>query len=157
MKHQLSFRSTIPEHTKWLQGAIKLVGKLPPVPLPEYDPENLSDIEVEESPLPPGTGFTPLASATEEGEGANAKRGQRPPPQKHRKPNPHDPAASTTTLGSLLDLADDSHATSRGQGSDASLPAGLQIIIHCMLPADQERAHHPLQQMGTATGDSIPY
>ena len=26
-----------------------------------------------------------------------------------------------------------------------------------MLPADQERAHHLLQNMGPATGDSIPY
>ena len=38
MKHQISFRSTIPKRTKWLMGAIKLVGRLPPVTLPECDP-----------------------------------------------------------------------------------------------------------------------
>jgi hypothetical protein len=53
MKHQLSFRSTIPERNKWIQGAIKLVDMVPPVPLPEYDPENLPDIEIEEHTLPP--------------------------------------------------------------------------------------------------------
>ena len=71
MEHQLSFRSTIPERTKWLMGAIKLVGRLPLVPLPEYDPENHPDIEVEEPPLPPGTGSFPLAPTAKEGEGAN--------------------------------------------------------------------------------------
>ena len=95
-----------------MMEAIKLVGSLPPSPLPEYDPENLLDIEVGEPPLPPGTGSTPLAPATGEGEGTNADRGQLPPPQKFRKPNPRDPAASITTLGTLPDLTDDSHATS---------------------------------------------
>ena len=112
---------------------------------------------MEEPPLPPGTGSAPLAPATGECDGTNVERGQHPPPQKLRKPNPQDPAASTTTLGTLPDLTDDSQATSRGHGSGATLPAGLQDIIHRMLPADQERAHHLLQQMGPATGDSIPY
>jgi len=57
----------------------------------------------------------------------------------------------------LPDLTDDSQATSRGHSSGATLPAGLQDIIHRMLPADQERAHNLLRQMGPATGDSIPY
>jgi len=67
MKHQLSFRPTIPERTKWLMGAIKVVGRLPPVPRPEFDPENLLDIEEEELPLPPGTDAAPLAPTTAEG------------------------------------------------------------------------------------------
>jgi hypothetical protein len=100
---------------------------------------------VEEPPLPPGTGSTPLAPATAKGEGTHADRGQLPPPQKLRKPNPQDPAASTTTLGTFPDLMDDSQATTRGPGSGAALPAGLQDIIHRMLPADQERAQQLLQ------------
>jgi len=55
-------------------GAIKLVGRLPPSTLPEYDPENLPDIEEEESPLPPGAGSVQLAPTTAEGAGATAER-----------------------------------------------------------------------------------
>ncbi len=44
MKHQPFFRSTIPERTKWMMGAVKLVGRLSLVPLPEYDPETLPEI-----------------------------------------------------------------------------------------------------------------
>ena len=71
MKHQLSFRSTIPERFKWLMGAIKLVGRLPPVPLPEYDPENLPDIEEEKHPLPLGTGSNPTRTHYIGGCGSN--------------------------------------------------------------------------------------
>jgi len=138
-------------------GAINLVGRLPPLPLPEYDQENLSDIEVEEPPLPPGTGSTPLEPTAEKGEGAKTERGQQPPPPKHRKPNPQSPAASTTTLGSLPDLTDGFHTTSRGPGSGSPLPSGLHNIIHRMLYADKTSALNLLQQMGPALGDSIPY
>ena len=64
-------------------GAIKLVGRLPPSKLPEYDPENLLDIEEEESPLPPGAGSIPLAPSTAEGAAATAEREQQPLPPKH--------------------------------------------------------------------------
>ena len=134
LKHQLSFRSTIHGRTKWLQGAIKLVGRLPPVPLPEYNPENLPDIETEEHTLPPDPGFTPPAPATEEGEGANTERGA--PRHKHRKPNPLVLAASTTTVESLPDLTEDSHVISRGQSSGAAPPIGLKDTIQRMLHAD---------------------
>ena len=156
MKHQLSFRSTILERTKWLMGVIKLVGRLPPVPLPEYDSEDLPDIEEEEQPLPPGTGSIPLAPITAEGAGATADRGHQPPPPKHRKPKPQGPATSSTTLGTLHDLTEDSHATSRGPSSGSTLPLGLQDIIQRMLPSDQARALHLLQQMGPATGNLAP-
>jgi len=156
MKHQLSFRSTIPESTKWLLGAIKLVGRLPPVPPPETDPENLPDIEEEEFPLPSGQGFIPLAPITTEGAGATPGRGREPPPSKHRKSKPHGPAASTTTLGFLPDLTEDSHATSKGPSSGSPLPAGLHDIIQRMLPVDKERALHLIQQMGPATGSLAP-
>jgi hypothetical protein len=136
MKHQLSFRSTIPERTKWVMGAIKLVDRLPPVPLPEYDPETLPDIEEEEYPLLTGTGSIPLASTTTQGAGATADRGKQPPPPKHRKPNPQNLAASTTTLGSLPDLTKDSHTTSRGPSSGSPLPPELQDIVQRMLPVD---------------------
>jgi len=125
MKHKLSFRSTIQERTKLLMGAIRVVGRLPPVPLPEYDPENLPEIEEEGYPLPPGTGSIPLAPTIAEGAGATADMGQQPPPPKHRKPNPQGPATSTTTLGFLLDLTEDSHATSMGPSSGSPLPTGL--------------------------------
>jgi hypothetical protein len=64
---------------------------------------------------------------------------------------------STTTLGSLLDHTEGSHATSRGPGSGSTLPSGLPNIIHRMLPTDQARALHLLQQMGPATGNFTPY
>ena len=146
MKHQLSFRSTILERTKWLtMEAIKLVGRLPLVPLPEYDPENLPNIEEEEYPLPHGTGSISLAPTTTEGAGATADRGQQPPPTKHRKPSPQGPATSTTTLGSLPDLTEDFHAASRGPSSGSPLPLGLQDIIERMLLADQACALHLLK------------
>ena len=126
-------------------GAIKLVGRLPLVTLPEYDPENLPDIEEEEFPLPPGTGSIPLALAIAEGAGATAEREQQPPPPKHRKPNPKGPATFTTTGRSYPDLTEGSHATSRGPGSGSPLPSGLLNIIHSMLLADQERALHLLE------------
>ena len=122
---QLSFRSTIPKLTKWLMGAMKLVGKLPPLALPEYDLENLPDIEEDESPLPPGAGSIPLVPTTAEGADAIAEREQHPPPPKHRKPKPPGFAASTTTSGSLPDLTEDSHATFKGPSSCPPLPSGL--------------------------------
>ena len=125
MKHQLSFRSNIPERTKWLMGAIKLVGRLPPSTLPEHDPENLPDIKEEESPLPLGAGSIPLAPTTVEVTGATTKREQQSPPPKHRMPNPQGPAVSTTTGGSFPDLTEDSNAISRGSGSGSPLPSGL--------------------------------
>ena len=154
MKHQLSFHSTIPKRTKYLMGAIKRVGRLPPSALPEYDPENLPDIEEEKSPLPPGAGSIPLALTTTEGAGATAEREQHPPPSKHRKPNPRVPHH----LPLRWDLTKDSHATSKGPSSGLPIPSGLQDIIQRMLPADQERALHLIQQMGPATGSmaSIP-
>ena len=82
-------------------GAIKLVGILPRVPSPEYDPENLPDIEEEEFPLHLGKDFIPLAPTRAEGAGATDDRGREPPPSKHRKPNPRGLAASTTSLGTL--------------------------------------------------------
>ncbi len=62
MKHKLSFRShhDIHDRDKWLMGAILLVGRLPPAPLPEKEDEALPDV-VEEKlphapnpPIPPG-------------------------------------------------------------------------------------------------------
>jgi len=82
--------------------------------------------------------------------------GREPPPSKHRKPDPQGPEASTTTLGSLTDLTENSHATSRGPSSGSPLPSGLQDIISRMLLADQERALHLIQQMGPATGSLAP-
>jgi len=138
MKRQLSFRSTIPKRTKRLMGAIKLVGRLPPVALPEHDPEDLPDIEEEESPLPPGAGSIHTAPNTTKGAGATAEREQPPPPPppKHRKPNPLGPAVSSTTVDSYPELTEDSHATSREQGFGSLLPEGLQDIIHRMIPDD---------------------
>ena len=63
----------IPERTKWLMGAIKLVGKLPPSALPKHDPQDLPDIEEEESPLPPGAGSIPTAPNTAEGADTTAE------------------------------------------------------------------------------------
>ena len=57
-------------------GAIKMVGRLPLVELPEYDPENLPDIKEEESPLPPKAGSIPTAPNTPGGAGATVERGQ---------------------------------------------------------------------------------
>jgi len=74
MKHQLYFRSTILERTKWLMGAIKVVDRLPPVALPEHDPKDLPDIDEEEAPLPPGAGSIPTAPNTVEGAGAKTER-----------------------------------------------------------------------------------
>ena len=146
----------MPERTNWLMGAIKLIGRLPPVSLPEHDPKDLPDIEEKESPLPPGSGSIPTARITNEGAGATAEGEQQHPPPKHRKPNPTSPGVSTSTVGSYPDLMEDSHATSRGQGSSSPLRQGLQDNIHCMLPYNQARALHLLQQMGPATGSLAP-
>jgi len=157
MKHQLSYRSAILERTKWLMGAIKLVGRLPPFALPKHDPENLPDIQEEEAPLPPGAGSIPTALNTTEGVGATTKREQHPPPPlKHRKPNTSGTALSSTTVGSYPELTENSHAISRGQGSGSPLPEGLQDIIHRMLHDEQARALHLLQYMGPATGSLAP-
>ena len=61
-------------------------------------------------------------------------------------------------MGTLPDLIEDSHAISEGPSSGLPIPLGLQDIAQYMLPADQERALHLLQQMGPATGSlaSIP-
>jgi hypothetical protein len=137
-------------------GAIKLVGRLALVTLPEYDPENLPDIEEGESPLSPGTGSIPPAPAEAEGAGTTAEREQQPPPSEHRKPNPHGPAASTTTGCSYPDLTEGFHATSRRPGSGSPLPSRLHDIIYRMLHADPTRALHLLQQMEPVTSNRIP-
>ncbi len=116
-------------------GAIKMVGRLSPASPPELDPEELPDIEVEESPLLLGVGFKPIATHATKGGGANVEKEQ-PPPLKQRKPNPTGPAAFTTTAGSYPDLTEGSHATYRGEGSGLPLPKGLQDIIHHMLRED---------------------
>jgi len=137
-------------------GAIKQVGKLPPVPLPESDPNNLPDIEEEKFPPLPMQGSIPLAPTTTEGAGATADRGREPPPSKHRKPNPEGPPTSTTSSGTLPDLTEDSHAPSKGPSSGSPIPWGLQDIIQRMLHAEQERALRLLQQMEPATDSLAP-
>jgi hypothetical protein len=69
-------------------GAIKLECRLPPSTLPEHDPEDLLDIEEEESPLPPRAGSIPSAPNTAKSAGATTEREQQLPPPKHHKPNP---------------------------------------------------------------------
>jgi hypothetical protein len=60
MKHLLSFRSPIHDRYKWLTGAIKLVGRLPPIPFLKKEDKELPDVAEEELPplpnlfVPPG-------------------------------------------------------------------------------------------------------
>jgi hypothetical protein len=85
-------------------GSIKLVGRLPPVALPEHNPEDLPDIEEEETPFPPGAVSIPSAPNKAKGAGARTEREQQLPPPKYRKPNPSCPGVSTTTVGYYPEL-----------------------------------------------------
>ncbi len=163
-------------------GAIKLVDRLPPVPLPEKEDKDLLDIEEEGIPLPPTPRYYPgqILHTMPNQHQFHRKPGPRPTdfmtgraqrsmsirhkafshfkPSPHHKTNPVGPTVSSSSLGTLnTDLTEGSEATFRGDDIGLSPQVGLQDIIYRMRHEDQARAIYFLQQIGPTSRDSNQY